>query len=155
MSLMRSCVIAVLFLAAAAAAGCQDANRQKLEADRAQAVQSLQPVVMTRTGGIAGANDRVTIAPDGAIEFRERGMTPATGTLSEFQRLQLVRIFDDFKRLDDRYAPTRPVPDAITTTIKYGDRAVTVVDGAQNVPPEFVTARDRIQEIARGLNSRR
>jgi hypothetical protein len=148
---MRFCVIAALLFVV----GCQDANRKKLDEDRAAAVQSLQPIVMTRTGGVVGTNDRITISPDGAVEFRSKGMTPMTGTLSEFQRLQLVRIFDDFKRLEDRYAPARPIPDAITTTIKYGERSVTVVDGAQDVPQEFITARDRIQDIAKGLNSRR
>lgn len=148
---MRLILTVVLLLAA----GCQDANRKKLDEDRAKTVQSLQPIVMTRTGGVAGANDRITISADGAIESRSKGMTPMTGTLSEFQRLQLVRIFEDFGRLEERYAPARPIPDAITTTIKYGERTVTVVDGAQTIPQAFIAARDRIQEIARGLNSRR
>ena len=145
----------VLMTVALLIAGCQDGNRRKLDEDRAAAMQSLQPIVLTRTGGVTGVNDRITIAPDGAIEYRAKAMTPLTGTLSEFQRLQLARIFDDFRRVGrDRYAPERPTPDAITTTLKYGERTVTVVDGTADVPQEFITARDRVQELARQLNRR-
>jgi hypothetical protein len=147
--------LSVLITFALLIVGCQDGDRRKLDDDRAAAMQSLQPISLTRTGGVTGVNDRITIAPDGAIEYRVKAMTPLAGSLTEFQRLQLVRIFDDLKRVAaDRYAPERPTPDAITTTLKYGERTVTVVDGASNVPQEFITARDRVQELARQLNRR-
>jgi len=115
--------------------------------------------ILQQEGGIAGLNDQTIIhlygrplqpgeIPPGARKTADVEVAGATIRALE----QTVRD-SGFLGLAARYAPDRTFPDQMTRTIevRLGGtvKSVTVLDGAENVPPAFQTVWTALQDAAR------
>jgi len=124
---------------------CGPAERVLVNRQREAALKGFQPIAYTRTG--EDIQERITIAADGSL-IRVRSIGTSSGKLSEFQLMQLKRLFDDWDKLNSQYlAETESEPVAVTT-IKYGQKEVTVSDGVKESPEVFVLIRRKIEECA-------
>jgi hypothetical protein len=130
----------------AVVAGCAAEEPQRLEFHRDAVLASFQPVTYHRTGGIIGTDDHLTIDVDGTVRTHGRLFADATMRLSEFQIMQLVRLFEEWQTLADSY-PAQAV-DAFTVEIAYGQKRVVVSDASAGVPAVFTRVRDRLESLA-------
>jgi len=90
-------------------------------------------VMFTRTGGLAGNNDSLTVKPDGSYTIQTKQGTK-TGKLTdeELGALKTALATTDFDKMptvNDNGA----VADAYTYTITYGGKQITAKDGS--IPP--------------------
>ena len=127
---------------------------KRVDPDR-EPLQPFQAVTYIRTGGLAGAEDRLMIAEDGTVTTSGRLFGNGSSKLTEFQLLQLARIFEGWERLEANYPAPPEARDAFTVAITFGTRTVTATDASANVPPLFQTARQRLEQIARTLPAAR
>ena len=94
-----------------------------------------------RAGGIAGIQEMMTVTTGGSV--RVTGARRATATtryrLTAKELRGLKRRLRDarFSTLRARYVSRYPVSDAITQTVSYARRSISVSDGAE--PPERLT----------------
>lgn len=111
--------LAILALAVAALAGCGPAaspsGGSASSGSPSPATASISPsalpgpVTVSRSGGIAGVNDTLTIAPDGGWTFRDRTGKTQNGHLSEAQRAELAALLaDPTVGREARQAPGNP-----------------------------------------------
>ena len=105
------------------------------------------PILYHRTGGIAGTDDRVVIWPDGFVEVTGKLLPEGSTRLPKDRRDHLVSLFADWGQLQDNYLASN-VADAYTVTISYGDKSVTALDLAPNLPRQFRDIFTEIEAIA-------
>ncbi|MET7392271.1 hypothetical protein ABZS66_02085 [Dactylosporangium sp. NPDC005572] len=91
-------------------------------------------VAFTRTGGIAGVNDRLTVAQDGSYTIQTRGGTK-TGKLTAQELAALKQALGsvDFTKIPNVNANDGTVADGFTYSVIYNGREIVAEDGA--VPP--------------------
>lgn len=138
---MRRVIMWTMFgVTGALLGGCGTPERAAVTQQRQLDLNSFKPIVYIRRTDIV--DQRITIAADGSVS-RTRS---AGGKLSEFQMMQLARMFQTWEQLKSQY----PAPDnadaTALTTIKYGDKSVTVSDNAKEVPEQFTLIRRKIEQ---------
>lgn len=80
----------------------------------------------SRTGGIAGFNDRVEVTGD-SVTITRRGKAPVTRQLSPEEVSHLTALAEQAqKEPPPRVAPHRPVPDAFNISVAVGAQRVTL-----------------------------
>lgn len=152
---MRHAWIVLLAAVLVGQAGCRKPDVMRQEANRVAIVARIQPVKYVRTGGASGPGDTITIAQDGTIQTSGRLVGNATAKLSEFQLMQVARVFDGWEKLKDSYPAPDGAREPFTLSITYGAKTVTVSDGAKGVPDQFALAQDKLESIARDLPASR
>ncbi len=95
----RRCAL-VLALAALPLTGCGSTDGPSPQSPEtgssgSQSPAATGPVALRRSGGIAGAQDSVTVQPDGSWRRTAKAGGPGTGTLSADQRTRLARMAAD------------------------------------------------------------
>ncbi len=133
---MRTGAVAGLALLAilGAIAGCRGVGTSKLDGDLT--------VTYTWAGGIVGGLEATEIKGDGTILITRKGKTSGEETL-KVSADRVADLVDElekagFFRMNDKYAPSRPVPDMVSERVDFRDAArsksVTVISGSR--PPE-------------------
>lgn len=90
-------------------------------------------VSFTRTGGLAGANDSLTVAPDGSYTIQtKKGNKSGKLTADELSALKAALSSTDFNKMPT-VNDNGGVADGYTYTITYSGRQITAKDGS--VPP--------------------
>ena len=119
--------------------------------DAAAPVAPLKPVRYHRSGGIAGTSDHITISSTGTVQVTGRLFGETSTILTDFQMMQLARLFEGWETLDDHY-PARPgAGDDFITEIRYGDKSVTASDAAREIPHRFLRVQQRLESLVRTL----
>jgi hypothetical protein len=133
--------------------GCGDGARQEPDApfDAQQAVADFAGVTYRRSGGIAGAEDRISIASDGSIETSGRFLGTRRGRISEFQIMQLVRLLEGWEKLREQYPAPSGTADAFEHEIEYRGKRVQASDASREMPEQFRRVKDRLEGLTRGL----
>ncbi|HEX2974070.1 MAG TPA: hypothetical protein VHP11_17185 [Tepidisphaeraceae bacterium] len=134
---------------------CAPEERLTVEQGRTDAMKAFQPIGYKRTGGIAGAEDRIEVGADGKIQVSGRLLGNTTGQLSEFQLMQLSRAFEGWEKLKDNYPAAKSSADAFVVEITFGQKTVHVSDAAAEVPESFKRARQKLEMITRDLPATR
>lgn len=106
---MRRRLAAAVLLAVLSLAGCGGSSGSGGPAAPDGSTAADQPVVLQRSGGIAGSRDAVTVQPDGSWRRTAKTGAPSTGTLSADQRARLARMAVDPAL---RSEATRTVPES-------------------------------------------
>ncbi|GAA2396329.1 hypothetical protein GCM10010170_112020 [Dactylosporangium salmoneum] len=90
-------------------------------------------VAFTRTGGLAGANDKLTVRPDGSYTIQTKSGSK-DGKLSgdELAALKAALLSTDFNKMPT-VNDNGSVADGYTYTITYAGKQITAKDGA--IPP--------------------
>lgn len=88
------------------------------------------PVTITRTGGLAGVTDRVTVDPTGHWVRTDRSGRTVSGNLTTAQRDRLRQLAGDPRLRTEAGTTASPGPcrDAFTYTVAVGNLAVSYVD---------------------------
>jgi hypothetical protein len=150
--MIKALCVALMSLLAAAVS-CAPRERAVVEQERDAVARTVQPITYKRT--VAGAQDTITIAQDGAIQTSGRTFGKAEGKLSEFQMLRFARLFENWDKLQDNYPAQKGVPDAGTVAISYGQKTVAASEAAKNLPDQFIQARQRLEALPRELPATR
>lgn len=145
---MIKMVVAVFM--SCALVSCTHTDQARLQQERQAKLSTFRPIAYHRTGGQNQADEHITISQDRQIVSRTKYGT-TRGELSEFQILQLTTAFEGWDALQPTYLGSRPDRNAAMVSISYGDRTVTVREGADGVPQQFSLARDMLVSIARDL----
>jgi hypothetical protein len=97
------------------------------------------------SGGLKGANERLTVARDGTARQSGKRSGPSHYKVSakELRGLRHDLRAAHFKSLKRRYAPRYIVSDGITQTVTYNGRSVSVSTGAK--------APERLHRVLRRL----
>lgn len=135
------------------ALSCGSREHTRIEQQRQTYIQSFQPISYRRVPSPApGApEDRITITQDGRITAAGPTFGNSAGQLTEFQRMQLANVFENFSKLADNYpAPddARPAP---VLEIRFGPKAVTASEAAPNFPDHLTTIRRKLESLTRDL----
>jgi hypothetical protein len=117
-------------------------------------VAAMKPVAYHRSGGLMGTSDHVTISSSGTVQVTGRLFGESSAVLSEFQMMQLARLFEGWDKLGDTYPAERGSADDFVTEIRYGDKPVTASDAARNVPEQFLRVKQRLESLVRNLPAR-
>ena len=144
----RRLAIAILI---ALIGGCASQERTRLREQRDSTVSGFRSVSYRRTGGILGTDDRLTIAVDGTVQTSGRIFPTGSAHLSEFQIMQLTRLFEGWETLQQDYPAPKGSADTFTIEIMYGDGKVTAADAAAGVPEIFTRVRRRLETMAQDL----
>jgi hypothetical protein len=113
--------------------------------------QSAVLVAYTRTGGLAGIRDGVTVYRGGRALVRQRSGA-GTSIRLPCTRLRAIRNLLErarFSTLQPVYAPGNPVSDGFTETVTYRGRTVRVLTGA-TPPARFVRALNSLRRLVSG-----
>jgi len=110
-----------------------------------------QPILYHRTGGIAGTDDRVVIWPDGLVQVTGKVLPSGTSRLSPERLSSLVSLFRGWISLRDEYPAS--ANDAYTIAISYGDKTVTALDLAPDLPEQFRKIYAEIEAVAADAGS--
>ncbi len=114
-------VLFVMFLAGCGAAGPTGATT---------AVASDVVAVWSRSGGIAGSDDRMTVYADGRIQVEGSGATSTVqGDAAAIEVLRQLVTGSEWQSLDENYG--KQFPDAFAYTIEAGGKTVRTYDGAK------------------------
>jgi hypothetical protein len=130
----------------AAVVSCGPTEQTAMVQHRDAELKGFQPISYSRR--VDDVEEKITIAADGSLT-RTRIGPPQSGKLSEFQVMQLKRLCDDFGKLSSKYPASPDSESTGLTTIKYGQKSVTVSDGAKEVPQPFVLIREKIEQCSR------
>ncbi|MEV6929833.1 hypothetical protein AB0M46_35845 [Dactylosporangium sp. NPDC051485] len=97
------------------------------------ATQTDTLVAFTRTGGLAGVNDKLTVRPDGSYTIQTKSGSK-NGKLSgdELAALKAALVSTDFNKMPT-VNDNGSVADGYTYTITYAGKQITAKDGA--IPP--------------------
>jgi hypothetical protein len=136
-----------------ALASCRT-DRSAIDRERAEAVASLESVSYHRSGGLAGSSDHITISRTGTVQVTGRLFGESSTLLSEFQMMQLARLFEGWEKLADHYPAAQGAADDFVTEIRYGDKTVVASDAARNMPDQFVRAKQRLELLVRDLRAK-
>ena len=113
---------------------------------QSKSAPTIRPILYHRTGGIAGTDDRVVIWPDGVVDVNGKLLSSARGHVAADRLNRLVSRFRGWDTLNDTYLAE--VNDAYTLTISYGDKTITALDLAPNLPEQFRQIFTEIESIA-------
>ena len=111
----------------------------------------LKPVTYHRSGGLIGTSDHVRVSSTGTVQVTGRLFGESNTLLTEFQMMQLARLFEGWEKLDAEYPAERGTADDFVTEIRYGDKSVTASDAARVVPEQFVRVKQRLESLVRNL----
>ena len=138
-----------------AGAGCGGNSQREVAVpfDPQQEVRDFPGVTYRRTGGIAGAEERITIAQDGRIETTGRFVGKRQGQVSEFQVMQLVRLLEGWEKLRSEYPAPPGTADAFQHEIEYRGKRVTASEASPEMPEQFRRVRERLETLTRGLSA--
>ena len=139
---MKSLCTAGLILVAAISAFAQS---------RPASQPAFRGVTYHRTGGFAGTDDRITITPDGKITISGKLVGKGEAQLTPDQIAKLLELFAGWDKLNAAYKPTGVVHDGFETEIRYGDKAVTHSDGAEDVPESLLRVLRDLPELANSI----
>jgi hypothetical protein len=102
-------------------------------------------LVLTRTGGIGGLNDRLELRPDGTYTVTSKGKPPVTRQLSEGQ---LAAIVNDLQAADlphlSTQSPTERRSDQFTYVLRYDGTTFTATE---------TTAPDEVRPLLEELGA--
>jgi hypothetical protein len=145
--------LAILFILLTTALSCAPRERTRLEKQRQTSIQSFQPISYRRAAGPTPglAEDRITITQTGQITAAGPSFGASTGQLSEFQRMQLATLFDNWFQLADAYPAPEGARPAAIVEIQFGPKKVTASDAAPNLPEPFTTIRRKLENLTRDL----
>src|SRR5688572_2591066 len=83
-------------------ASCRN-EQSSLDRQRANSLAALKPINYHRSGGLMGTSDHITISSSGAVQVTGRLLGDSSTLLSEFQMMQLARMFEGWDKLNDEY----------------------------------------------------
>lgn len=126
-----------------ALASCAPSERNLLVQQRQTELKAFKPVSYSRR--LDETEEKIAIAADGSFT-RTRTIAVLKGKLSEFQVMQLKRLFDDWGKLNAKYPAAAESDTAGVTTITYGDKTVTASDRAIEIPETFMLIRRSIEQ---------
>ncbi|HSH80710.1 MAG TPA: hypothetical protein VLA19_19455 [Herpetosiphonaceae bacterium] len=104
------------------------------EAGTPEVPLSPEVAVLTRSGGLMGLNEVLTVEADGGLVLDREGQVK-TGQADESVVQALRDTFNspEWKALAPKYG--RQFPDAFAYTVEAGGKTVTTYDGAENPEP--------------------
>jgi hypothetical protein len=114
-------------------------------------VAPLKPVSYHRSGGLMGTSDHIRISSTGTVQVTGRVFGESNTLLTEFQMMQLARLFEGWEKLDAEYPAERGAADDFVTEIRYGDKSVAASDAARDVPEQFTRVKQRLEALVRNL----
>jgi hypothetical protein len=145
-------MLLVLLTGLVAVGGCDGkAKIPEVPFDPDQAAQKFSGITYRRTGGLAGSEDRIAIAPGGKIETSGRFLGKREGQASSFQLAQLDRLLEGWGKLQSEYPAPAGAADAFLTEVEFGGKKVTASDANSQVPVEFKRVKDRLEAIVQPL----
>jgi hypothetical protein len=150
----KMAVTALSLFALVGVVSCGTSPQSAFQQHRQTELKAFKPITYVRNIGSDEPEERITVAADGSV-LRKRAFGPSGGRLSEFQIMQLVRVFENWERLHASYAAAEDSTGAPVTTIIYGEKKVTVSDAAKEIPDDFTLARQRIELLVRDLTPAR
>lgn len=152
---MAKVILPAVIICLVTGCGGSSPNDAQTPFDPQQVVARFAGVSYRRTGGIAGGEDRITIAPDGTIETSGRLLGQRRGQISEFQIMQLVRLLEGWESLRPAYPAPPGSADAFEHEIEYRGRTVRASDANHEMPEQFRRVKDRLEALARELKAPR
>jgi hypothetical protein len=104
-----------------------------------------QPVVLQRTGGVAGLDDRLEVRPDGTCTVTTKGKPPVTRQLSE---AELATIVDALQEAHLATLATRPASPPRSDELTY-----TIAAGGTTFRTTETAAPDAVRPLLRELGA--
>jgi hypothetical protein len=146
---MRPCFRALFIslLPALAGLSCAPRDHADTEIQRTASLKSFQAVTYRRAGGTTGVNDLFTISDTGQLQANSALFGKAQGHLTEFQILQIGRLFEGFENLNAEYPSPRPAARPAIVEIQRGDKTVRLADDAEKAPDNLLLIRDKLQTL--------
>jgi hypothetical protein len=112
----------------------------------------LKPIEYTKTGGIAGTREVITIASDGEIRASGRLLGKERhGTLTAAQVAELAALFEGWDQLRSDYDAPKGTADDFHFVVKHGDKSVSASEAATDLPPTLRKIAARLEQLAREL----
>jgi hypothetical protein len=106
--------------------------------------------VWTRSGGIAGLTDKITIYADGRLVTEgDSGSHTVQGDAAAVQALHEIVVGSDWQGLDDKYG--EQFPDAFAYTIEAGGKTITTYDGIET-PAVLSQVMQQINQLFTAAN---
>lgn len=138
----------LLLLPVAASCGRKSSPEERTPFDPETARKAFAGVTYRRSGGLAGGQDTITVAPDGTLTTAGRLFGRRRGQLTDFQILQLVRLLEGWPKLAAEYPAPPGTADAFIVEIEHAGKKVTATDASPGVPESFRLVRDRLETLA-------
>lgn len=151
----RIAAISLLLLGSFASVSCQRIDQGSLRQEQQQILNEFQPVSYRRTGSLGREEVQITITRDGKLEATTQSTGKTTGQISDFQMMQLARLFEDWTNLQEKYLSLPRKSDTPITEIQFGDKKVVASDDAANIPDQFRRVRERLELLAREIKATR
>ena len=129
-------------------------GRSAPDGEGSGAVGALQSISYHRSGGLSGTSDHITVSRTGTVQVTGRLFGEANTLLSEFQMMQLARLFEGWEKLAEHYPAERGAADDFVTEIRYGDKTVVASDAARNTPEHFLRVKQRLESLVRDLEAK-
>ena len=149
----RLFVLAIVSVAAAAAS-CAGQKRPAMDVSPPATQPADALIVYHRTGGVAGADDWITVTADGRMAVSGRLFADYETTLPAGSVAKLEKRFEGWAALDAAYPPPRGARDDFRVQIRYRDKTVTASGAAENYPPVLTRARLALEGLATRLEPR-
>lgn len=142
---MRATPVAATLLAALLAplGGCaQNGGRPAPDSAASATTAPAVPVVLTKSGGIVGLEDTVTVEPDGRWTRVDRAGASRTGRLSDTDLDRLRRLASDSRLVAEATAtiPATMCADAFSYRLTVGPTTTSYVDCPPELTPPPATA---------------
>jgi len=111
-------------------------------------------VQFVRSGGLAGGNDVLTIAPDGTATLTMRRQPTLTFRVSRGERDGIAQALRDarFSSMPEDASPGPPVPDDFGYGVVYRGHRVSAQ--GSRVPDRLAPVLDRLSDVARAHGMR-
>ena len=107
--------------------------------------------VWTRSGGLAGRTEVMTVYADGWVTLDQQGgLKTALGDMGTINALQQTFAGSEWQALDSSYG--EQFPDAFQYTIEAGGKTVQTYDGAEN-PALLDTVQQQLGELYQAASS--
>jgi len=126
-----------MLLAITSIASCGGSSVTGSPAPTSTAASQADALVITRTGGIAGVNDVVQIAPDGTAQVTSKsgethGCNPSPTALEQLRAIDLAAVGS---------APSKPqIPDGFTYEVRSAAGSASAGQGDEGIRAELVAA---------------
>jgi hypothetical protein len=111
-------------------------------------------VQFVRSGGLAGGNDVLTLAPDGSARLTMRRQPTVTFRVSRAERDAIAQALRDagFSNMPEDASPGPPVPDDFGYGVVYRGHRVSAQ--GSRVPDRLAPVLDRLGDVARAHGMR-
>jgi hypothetical protein len=116
----------------------------------AAAAATTPQLVAQRTGGIAGVQDRLTLAATGSAVVTHRQGAPLRVSSQRTRRLRTALRDARLGTLRAVYAPPQIVNDGFTYVLRAAGHTVRVEEGAQGVPRRLQALIAAVSRLLRG-----